>query len=127
MNKKPDNVVYNYLTQKYDAFKKEYPTSFNSKNFQLEKGISLKIEAKPYFKSKLSKIQEDYQNFISELEWNQRIYNSQYSFSPIIGKVYYLYKEGEKEFLSIINPDEWKKKCIGAFKLGPNYVWKRIK
>lgn len=127
MKKKPDNVVYNIETGEYDAFKKSYPTSFNSKDFKLEEVTCLKIEARPYFKSTLSKIQKEYKNFISELKWNQRIYNSNYNFNPTIGDSYYLYKDGKKEFLSIINPDEWEKKCIGKFKLGPNYVWKKIK
>ena len=127
MKKKPENVVYNNVTGEYDAFKKSYPTSFNSKNFESEEISCLKIEAKPYFKSKFSKIQEDYQNFISELKWNQRIYKSKYNFNPTIGSNYYLYKDGDKEFLSIITPNEWKKKCIGKFKLGSNYVWKKIK
>ena len=39
---KADNIVFNKLTKEYDAFKKDYPTSFNSKNFALEEIKDLK-------------------------------------------------------------------------------------
>ena len=50
--KKPDNIVFDYKEEKYDAFKKDYPTSFNSKNFELEEIRDIKLEAQPYFKSR---------------------------------------------------------------------------
>tara|TARA_B100001250_G_C19718878_1_gene752865 strand:- start:402 stop:563 length:162 start_codon:yes stop_codon:yes gene_type:complete len=50
--KKPDNVVFNTVTKEYDSYKKEYPTSFNSKNFSAEKITRLKLESQPYFKKK---------------------------------------------------------------------------
>ena len=37
MKKKADNIVYNYSSKEYDAFSKEYPTSFTSKTFRPEK------------------------------------------------------------------------------------------
>ena len=36
MKKKADNIVYNYSSKEYDAFSKEYPTSFTSKTFRPE-------------------------------------------------------------------------------------------
>ena len=56
--KKPDNVVFNYEENQYDAFKREYPTSFNSKNFNLEKIENIKLESKPYFKEKFLEIKK---------------------------------------------------------------------
>ena len=50
--KKPDNVVFNDLTKEYDAYKKNYPVSFSSKNFEIENIDNLKIEARPFFKKK---------------------------------------------------------------------------
>ena len=34
--KKPDNIVYEEELNEYTAYKKNYPTSFNSKNSELE-------------------------------------------------------------------------------------------
>ena len=118
--KKHDNVVFNYETEKYDAHLKDFPTSFNSKNFGIEKLKDLKNTAQPYFKSKLLEVQEKYEKLKEELKWNQRIYDAMCNFNPIIGEKYYLYKDTKKEFLSLIKPNEWKANCIGAFKLNSN-------
>ena len=59
--KKADNVVFNYETDQYDAHLKEYPTSFNSKNFSIDKLKDLKNVANPYFKSKLLEVQQKYE------------------------------------------------------------------
>ena len=46
------------------------------------------------------------------------IYNSTYSFEPVVGKIYHLYygNNGEK-FLSLISPNEWDKEHIVSVKL----------
>ena len=124
--KKPDNIVFNSLTNEYDAYKKEYPTSFNSKNFSLGKTSNIELESKPYFQKKLLEIKEKYDCLKKELEWNELIYNSKYNFTPIIGEMYYLYKNDKKNFLSIIKPNEWDFKCIGIFKLRSNNIWEKI-
>ena len=51
--KKPDNIVYDDLLSEYTAYKKKYPTSFNSKNFELEEIKDLKHISKHYFKQKI--------------------------------------------------------------------------
>jgi hypothetical protein len=124
--KKADNIVFDYETNRYDAHLKEYPTSFNSKNFSIDKLKDLKNVAQPYFKSKLLEVQQKYEKLKQELSWNQRIYNAKCNFNPIIGEKYYLYKDTKKEFLSIITPVEWKFECIGAFKLNSNQIWQKI-
>ena len=54
--KKPDNVIFNEKTQEYDAYKKEYPVSFSSKTFEVDKITNLKLEAQPYFKNRFLEI-----------------------------------------------------------------------
>ena len=124
---KPDNVVYNKETNEYDAFKKNYPVNFSSKNFEIENIDNLKIEARPYFKKKFLEIKEEYDKLLKKLEWNELIFNSKFSFKPIIGQKYYLYKSNTNYFLSIIHPKEWKKEYIGTFKLNSNQSWDKIK
>ena len=125
--KKPDNVVFNNKTNEYDAFKKNYPTSFNSKNFNLEELKDIKNISKPYFLTKLNEIKNNYNKIVEKLNWNQRIFNSKYNFKPIIGKKYYLYTNKKNEdFLSLINPNEWQKKFVGTFVLDTNNVWEKI-
>ena len=124
--KKPDNIVFDYKNESYDAFKKNYPTSFNSKNFNVEKIRDTKIEAQPYFKQRFSEIKKQYQELIDKLEWTNIIYNSKYNFTPIIGEKYYLYQNKKYNFLSIIKPSEWNMNYLGSFVLCSNYTWKKI-
>ena len=124
--KKPDNVVYNNELEEYDAFKKPFPTNFTSRSFELETITNLKLEARPYFESKLFEIKSEYENLIKELEWNQMIFNAELNFNPIIGKDYYLYSKGSTTFLSIICPSEWKMICLGTFNLSSNNSWKKV-
>ena len=126
MKKKPDNVVYNHTTNEYDAFKKNYPTNFSSKKFDLEKIENLRIEAKPFFKSKFNELKKNYEELVNKLKWNEIIFNAKYSFNPIMGKKYYLYKGKENNFLSIIKPNEWKKNHIGTFRLDSNKTWEKV-
>ena len=55
MKKKyPDNVVFNYETEEFDASKKEYPTSVSAQKFEpikVDKSDSLK--ANKYFEEKI--------------------------------------------------------------------------
>ena len=125
--KKPDNIVFDDQSNEYSAYKKNYPTSFNTKNFELEEIKDLKHISKHYFKQKIKEIKNNYTSLIEELEWNQRINNAECNFNPIIGQRYYLYSNKKKEFLSIINPSEWGKNCLGISTLDSNQVWKKIK
>ena len=84
--KKPDNIVFDAKNESYDAFKKRYPTSFSSKNFNVEEIRDIKIEAQPYFKQRFNEIKKQYQELVEKLEWTNIIYNSNYNFNPIVGE-----------------------------------------
>ena len=124
--KKPDNIVFDAKEQIYDAFKKNYPTSFNSKNFILEKIQDIKSESQPYFKQRFNEIKNQYQELIDRLEWTNAINNSKYNFNPIVGEKYYLYKNEKRNFLSLIKPSEWNMNYLGTFVLCSNYTWEKI-
>ncbi len=123
--KKPDNVVYNYKTKKYDAYSKKYPTSFSAKSFSVEEIKKFKYEAQNHFISKIEEIKSEYDKLKEQLEWNNMIAESSYNFNPIVGKTYYLYEKNSKKFLSMIKPGEWEMKLVGEFILNTNYVWEK--
>ena len=81
--KKPDNIVFNSLTNEYDSYKKEYPTSFNSKNFSAEKLSKIELDSKPYFQKKLLEIKAKYDRLTTEIKWNELIYRSKYNFKLV--------------------------------------------
>lgn len=125
--KKPDNIVFNYLNNEYDAYKKNYPTSFNSKDFKIEEIKDLKLESIPFFHQKFQEIKSNYEVLMKKLEWNQIIFNSKCNFNPIIGEKYHLYVDNDNnEFLSIINPQEWRMKYLGTFILKTNNTWEKV-
>lgn len=130
-SKKPDNVVFNSETQKYDAAIKPYATSLGApviiptdtlawKNRSINK-INHKVTAK------FLELKAEYENMIQEFEYNKLIYNSKFSFEPIIGEVYHLYKRKNKEtFLSLISPEQCNFKSLGSFYLNTDQIWEKI-
>ena len=129
MKKKyPDNIVYNYETEEFDANKKSYPTSVGGQKFEpikVDKSDSLK--ANKYFESRLNEIKDEYKKLVDEFNWTSLVYESTYSFQPILGEPYYLYQNKNKTlFLSLIGPEEWVMDYLGTFKLLNNGKWEKI-
>jgi len=91
-------------------------SSFKSRNItEVERELSQKLDA----------IRQEYINVIDAFNWNKMIYESAFGFEPVIGQDYYLYQEGEKFQLSMIEPQKWLgKKFVGSFRLTANGQWK---
>ena len=129
--KKPDNVVFNLETQKYDAALKPYATSVGApvittpdtiiwKNRSINK-VNHKVA------TKYLELKGEYDKMMQEFEYNKLIFNSKFTFEPIIGEVYHLYKrENEQSFLSIIAPEQCDFMSLGSFYLNADQVWKKI-
>ena len=130
-DKKPDNVVFNTKTQKYDAALKPYSTSVGApviaatdtiawKNRSINK-INHKVEAK------YLELKTEYEKMMQEFEYNKLIFNAKFTFEPIIGDVYHLYKrENEETFLSIIAPNECNFDAVGSFYLNADQIWEKV-
>ncbi len=126
--KYPDSVVYNEESKKFDANIKPYPTSVSAPSFKpikVDKGDS--IRANKYFESRMAEIKEEYKKLVEEYNWTSLVYESTYSFQPLVGEPYYLYQNKDKSlFLSLISPDEWNMEYLGTFKLITNGKWEKI-
>jgi len=130
-NKKPDNVVFDTETQKYDAALKPYATSVGApvitttdtlawKNRSINK-INHKV------KTKYLEIKEQYEKLMQEYEHNQLIFNAKFSFEPIIGETYHLYKRDNGEvFLSLIAPHQCNFEFLGSFYLNAEQIWQKV-
>ena len=130
-NKKPDNVVFDTETQKYDAALKPYATSVGApvitttdtlawKNRSINK-INHKV------KTKYLEIKEQYEKLMQEYEHNQLIFNAKFSFEPIIGETYHLYKRDNREvFLSLIAPHQCNFEFLGSFYLNAEQIWQKV-
>lgn len=129
MKKKlPDNIVYNEESGKFDSNTKHYPTTVGSQSFEpiiVDKSDGIKADK--YFSSRLSELKKEYESLVNEYSDTKLVYESEYSFQPVVGETYHLYqRECGKVFLSIISPDEWNKKYIGSYTLLNNGVWEKL-
>jgi hypothetical protein len=69
------------------------------------------------FESKFNELKIQYQNLMEEYEWNELVYNSKFSFEPVIGEIYHLYRDAAGLNSFVDRPQEWNKEHIGTFKL----------
>ena len=131
LDKKPDNVVFNTETQKYDAAIKPYGTSVGApvittidtvawKNRSIRK-VNQKVQ------TKYLELKEEYDKMMAEFEYNNLIFNEKFTFEPIIGDTYHLYKrENGETFLSIIAPYECSFNAMGSFYLNADQIWEKV-
>ena len=129
MKKKyPDNIVYNYELNKFDANLKPYPTTVGSQGFEpIKVNKNTSVSANKYFESKLNELKEEYKKLIQEYNWTKLICEAEYSFQPIVGHIYHLYEKKDKTlWLSLIGPDQWDQPYIGSFKLITDGRWEKM-
>jgi hypothetical protein len=126
--KYPDNIVYDYKLEKFDANVKPYPTSVGAPGFEpIKVDKSSGITANHYFESRLNELKEEYKKLVQEYNWTKLVYESTYSFQPIVGEPYHLYESKDKSlWLSLIGPDEWDQPYVGSFELLTNGKWEKI-
>ena len=126
--KYPDNIVYDYKLEKFDANVKPYPTSVGAPGFApIEVDKSSGVTANHYFESRLNELREEYKKLVQEYNWTKLVYKSTYSFQPIVGEPYHLYESKDKSlWLSLIGPDEWNQPYVGSFELQTNGKWEKL-
>lgn len=130
MKDKPDNVVFNKETNVYDAFLKPYATSFTAPSIKANNLVNWKqqniLNVNAQFSTLFDEVKSTYSKLIEEYRYNELIYSSKFSFQPIVGNVYYLYKRKNGElFLSILSPKECNFNYVGSFKLNSDKIWKK--
>lgn len=128
---RPDNVVFNEESKRYDASLKAYNTNIGAPSIQhTNLGKWKRIgssKVNHHLETKFEEIKNQYQDVLDIYEWNQKIYDSKFNFEPIAGMNYHLYeKEDNTLFLSIIAPTDWNKKHIGSFKLDEDRIFRKL-
>lgn len=117
--KKPDSIVFDEISGKYDASLKEYPTDIGAPVIEVPNTVAWKSRNLHSVNSQLNSefiaLREAVNSFKTDVRNNQRIYNAKFNFEPIVGKVYFLYKnKHNEEFLSILAPYECNFPFIGS-------------
>ena len=125
--KKPDNVVYSDEIGYYSKLL-PYATNVGAPVIRVDDVASWKgrgiNSVNKELENKFTELKMQYQSLMEEYEWNQLVYNAKFSFEPIIGEVYHLYRDQNgADFLSLIPPNEWNKEHIGSFRLNSDKKW----
>ena len=131
-SKKPDNIVWDEKSQKYNASLLPYGTNTSAPAIVLDdvgafkqRGVN---KVQKTFSAKYQELIDEYHHLVDEVRLNEFIYNSRYSFEPVIGETYHLYEDNfGKYFLSLISPIEWNKKHIVSVRLNSEHKWVSIK
>ena len=123
----PDNVVFND-EQGYNASLLSYPTNVGAPVIQIDNLVSWKSRGisnvNKQFESKFNELKVQYENLMKEFENNELVYNANFSFEPVIGETYHLYRGDDGfNFLSLISPAEWNKEHLGTFQLNSDKKW----
>ncbi len=125
---RPDQVVYDEETGKYNASLLPYATSVSGPSFKandltLWKNNSAgKVSA--HFKTRFEEIKAEYKSMVDQFSWNEIVYTAKFSFEPIVGQEYHLYeRENGERFLSMIPPESWSKQHLGTFVLSSDKMW----
>jgi hypothetical protein len=126
----PDNVVHSDESG-YNASLLPYSTNVGAPSIRIDDIVSWKSRGisnvNKEFENKFNELREQYENMMREYECNELVYNSKFSFEPIVGETYHLYKGSDGvNFLSLISPNEWNKDHIGTFKLNSDKKWINI-
>ncbi len=129
--KKPDNVVFNAETQQYDAAIKPYATAVGAPVITTTDTIAWKNRSisnvNHKVRAKYLELKAAYEQMMEEFEYNKLIFNAKFTFEPVIGDVYHLYKrENGETFLSIIAPHECNFDAVGSFYLNADQIWEKV-
>jgi hypothetical protein len=128
--KKPDLVVWDE-NKGYYSKELTYGSNIGAPSIHLEDvGGWKQIQAQnanKIFTKKYEEIKDEFKKLVDEVSWNEYVYSATYNFLPVIGETYYLYEKNDGSvFLSLIAPDEWKMKFLGATRLESNNKWIKL-
>ena len=129
--KKPDQVVFDEKTQKYTAALTPYATNLGAPAIVPDDITSWKnnnvSKVNHQFKSQFDDIKSQYETMMKKFEQNNLIYSAKFSFEPVLGETYHLYrKESGEVWLSLISPNECNWDFVGTFRLNSGKIWEEV-
>jgi len=130
-NKKISDLIVYSDSNGYYSKELTYGSNVGAPAIKLEDVCGWKktqaLVANKQFKSKYEELRDEFKKLVDEVSWNEFVYSSNYNFIPVIGDTYYLYeKKDGSVFLSLIKPNEWGMKFLGATKLESTQKWIKI-
>ncbi len=124
---KPDNVVYTEETG-YNAHLLPYGSNVGAPVIKSDDLVAWKSsgihKVNKELENKFNELKAAYQDLVEEYRWNELVYNAKFSFEPVVGETYHMYRGDDgKEFLSLVSPQEWNKEFIASLKLNSERKW----
>ena len=121
--KKPDQFVVSPASM-------PYPTNVGAPAFTVPDVLRDKNErganAIHSLETKFEELKKEYFKLVQLAEDTNLVYNAEYGFIPVVGKVYHLYVGPTgKLFLSLTEPDRATWEFKGSFKYTYDNVWER--
>jgi len=124
----PDHIVWDEEREIFHSFLLPYGSSISAPKIELvnvdtfkQKGLD---KVQKIFDTQLEELSKTYYTLIEDIRLNEMVYNSKYSFEPLIGHTYHLYKDKNGDlFLSLISPTEWNKEYVTSVKLNSEHKW----
>lgn len=126
--KKPDQVVYDEESGTYNAALLPYASGVGAPKITTPDITSWKQtninKVNHEIKSQFDQLKAQYDAMVQQYEDNQLVYGARFSFEPIVGETYHLYKDRKGEpFLSVIAPKECTWDFVGSYRLSSEKLW----
>ena len=129
--KKPDKIVWDEEHEEYIARLLPYPSGANGPVIKIpnvdafkQRGVE---KVSKQFQAELEELKDKIKDFVESASHTQKVYAANYKFEPLVGETYFLYEGDQENYLSLIAPNQWKKKFIGAYRLSSEYKWELVK
>ena len=130
-DQKPDNIAW---SEKRGYYAKEltYGSNLGAPVIKVDDVLGWRqrevTNVNNQFTAKYEELKAEVAKLIDDYNWNELIYKHvEYSFIPVIGQIYHLYKrENESLFMSLIEPNQWKIEFIGSFRLDSSNKWNKL-
>ncbi|NNK79945.1 MAG: DUF2452 domain-containing protein [Flavobacteriales bacterium] len=126
-----DQVVYDEGSGNYNASLLPYATDQGAPSIvpsdltMWKKTGASKISH--HLKARYEEIKAQFDEMKSLYSWNEMVYQAKFSFEPVLGETYHLYRDAKEElFLSMIPPNSWKREHLGSFRLNADQIWERL-
>ena len=128
--KKPDQIVWDEENKDYIARLLPYAAQASGPVINIPKVDAFKQKGvekvSKQFQTELEELQNKIKNFVKSASDTQKVYTAKFKFEPLVGEVYFLYQGEKEKYLSLIPPNQWKKKFLGAFRLSSEYKWEEV-
>lgn len=107
-----------------------YPTNIGAPAFTVPDVLKHKnergVNATNALTARFDELKEEYFKLVQLAEDTSLVYNAEYNFIPVVGKVYHLYiGPRDKLFLSLIEPERATWESKGSFRYTYDNVWER--